>query len=178
MNSRGFLKRRKHDTKKASAPPPSTSTASRYEEEEAQVHGYSWEDLQRLWPHEGSSGTCLIRHLTMPTPPNPILPHLSLSLPSFPRQHRVHRISHTSSCVITGTPQAGSDLSGRFSHVFERNCCKPWNEPVKSTFKKMCKLRFPFRSASRILQKGRRKIQAWKKGLKAVGVSDDVMIRF
>lgn len=80
MNSRGFLKRRKHDTKKASAPPPSTSTASRYEEEEAQVHGYSWEDLQRLWPHEGSSGTCLIRHLTMPTPPNPILPHLSLSL--------------------------------------------------------------------------------------------------
>lgn len=41
MNSRGFLKRRKHDTKKASAPPPSTSTASRYEEEEAQVHGYS-----------------------------------------------------------------------------------------------------------------------------------------
>lgn len=60
----------------------------------------------------------------------------SLSLPSFPRQHRVHRISHTSSCVITGTPQAGSDLSGRFSHVFERNCCKPWNEPVKSTFKK------------------------------------------
>lgn len=102
----------------------------------------------------------------------------SLSLPSFPRQHRVHRISHTSSCVITGTPQAGSDLSGRFSHVFERNCCKPWNEPVKSTFKKMCKLRFPFRSTTRILQKGRQKIQAWKKGLKAVGVSDDVMIRF
>lgn len=136
MNSRGFLKRRKHDTKKASAPPPSTSTTSRYEEEEAQVHGYSWEDLQRLWPHEGSSGTCLIRHLTMPTPLNPILPHLSLSLPSFPRQHRVHRISHTSSCVITGTPQAGSDLSGRFLGVFERNCCKPWNEPVKSTFKK------------------------------------------
>lgn len=80
MNSRGFLKRRKHDTKKASAPPPSTSTTSRYEEEEAQVHGYSWEDLQRLWPHEGSSGTCLIRHLTMPTPLNPILPHLSLTL--------------------------------------------------------------------------------------------------
>lgn len=178
MNSMGFLKRRKHDTKKASAPPS--------------LHLYH---LQ-IWGRGGTSARLQLRgspealtawgviwNMPDPTLDNPIS---SEPNPASPLSLSPHSPDNTEFIAFHTHPAAWSQGHLRQGRIYpadsrvslRETAASHNNEPVKSTFKKMCKLRFPFRSANRILQKGRQKIQAWKKGLKAVGVSDGVMIRF